>query len=62
MTFGLPRIQKASVSPYIPKLILVSLGSLLLLVTAAGAQKPKETKRVLILFTGQKDLPDEIRP
>jgi len=39
------------------KLILISLGSLLLIVNLANGQQPKETKRVLILITGQKNVP-----
>ena len=38
-------------------MILISLGSLLLIVNLASGQQPKETKRVLILITGQMDVP-----
>lgn len=42
---------------YIRILILISLGSLLLIVNVASGQQPKETKRVLILIVGQKGVP-----
>jgi len=38
-------------------LVLISLGNLLLIVNSVGGQQPKETKRVLILITGQMDVP-----
>jgi len=57
MTFGGSKIQKTSGVRYIRKLILISLGSLLLIVNVTSGQPPKETKRILILFEGRKDLP-----
>jgi hypothetical protein len=50
-------MQKTSGIRYIRKLIIISLGSLLLIVTLASGQQAKETKRILILFEGLKDLP-----
>ena len=60
MTFGVSKIQKTSGIPYIRKLILISLGSLLLIVNLASGQQPKETKRIFILFTVQKGMPGQI--
>ena len=57
MTFGGSEIQKTTGMRYIRKLILFSLGSLLLIVTLANGQQPDETKRVLILLAGQLGVP-----
>ena len=57
MTFGGSEIQKTTGMRYIRKLILFSLGSLLLIVTLANGQQPDETKRVLILLAGQMGVP-----
>jgi PAS domain S-box-containing protein len=57
MTLGGSEIQKKSGIRYVRKMILISLGSLLLIVNLASGQQPKETKRVLILITGQMDVP-----
>jgi hypothetical protein len=57
MICGGSKIQKRSGIRYIRKLILIFLGSLLLIVNLASGQQPKETKRVLILITGQKNVP-----
>ena len=57
MTFGGSEIQKTTGMRYIRKLILFSLGSLLLIVTLANGQQPVETKRVLILLAGQLGVP-----
>lgn len=60
MTFGVSEIQKTSGIRYFRKFILISLGILLLIVNSASGQQPKETKRVLILFTVQKGMPGRI--
>ena len=57
MTFGGSEIQKTTGMRYIRKLILSSLGSLLLIVTLANSQQPYEAKRVLILLAGQMGVP-----
>jgi PAS domain S-box-containing protein len=60
MTFGGSKIEKIAGIRYIRMVILISLGSLLMIGNVAGVQQPKEAKRVLMLFSGQKDLPGQI--
>jgi len=57
MTSGRSKIRKASGNRYIRKLVLVTLGSLLLTVALANGQQPKVTNRVLILITGAMGVP-----
>jgi len=57
MTIACSKIQKNVGIPRILKLVLIFLGSLLLVVSLANGQQTKDTKRVLILITGQMGLP-----
>ena len=57
MTFGGSEIQNTTGMRYIRKLILSSLGSLLLIATLANGHQTDETKRILILLAGQMGVP-----